>query len=378
MRLSTDLAYLLGVFAGDGSMYYSGGSTRIEIIDGTHVEEEIKYSREFLKNIQEIIYRLFNKKTTIIRKGNKLVLRFRSKRFTETLVEFGFSPGKKGKTVNIPQQFIDNDNLEIAFWIGVMDTDGMIGRKTKKVTLTSISKSLCTSFSKFLQKKNIQHSFFEYKPKTGYSNASLAFVVQINSPFVSKFARIIGFEHPRKKKWLLKHIKKEFYVKRTANFKPFIIEDRIIDYEKIVSNRVFVIDGIKAAEDLELEIKEHSHTKNLPFYEIINASKQKGLSKKEVLKELSDFRFKMSKGSTTSVRLPFVFSNNLATIAEMVRLKEGGIRISRAYTKTCGKDLQKVINDICEIFDVKQSITSKGEITFNSGVLNELFSKVTK
>lgn len=37
-----------------------------------------------------------------------------------------------------------------------------------------------------------------------------------------------------------------------------------------------------------------------------------------------------------------------------------------------------IIKNICKIFDIKPHFTSKGEILFDSGVLNEFFSKVVE
>lgn len=64
--------------------------------------------------------------------------------------------------------------------------------------------------------------------------------------------------------------------------------------------------------------------------------------------------------------------------AKFVRLREGGIGISRNYVRAWNKDPKEVIGNICKIFYVRPHFTSKGEVIFDSGVLRELFSKVIK
>jgi hypothetical protein len=84
----------------------------------------------------------------------------------------------------------------------------------------------------------------------------------------------------------------------------------------------------------------------------------------------------MSKGSTTSVKLPLTVTKELEKIAKFIRLKDGGVRVSKNYIKSWGEDPAKIVKNVCKMFDIKPHFTSKGEILFDSGVLNEFFSKV--
>lgn len=374
MKLSPRLAYLIGVFVGDGSLYTSGGSPRIEISDGTSVEKELKYSTAFMKNLQTIIFNLFGKKTKLIKKQNKIVLKFRCTSFSNFLGSLGFLPGPKAKKVDIPQPIRCDPKLEKAFWIGVLDTDGMTGRKTKRVALTSISKKLCESFHAFLKKQGIHSVLFKYKPTSGYANASDAYVVHINSPFIRKFSEVLCFTHHRKKRWLLNHLKKEFYIQNKVNFEPYLIDNKIIDYSRLFTSRVFVVDGSKLLPTNDDKKAEGSSDVSITaLFAILTPHEEE---KQELLDRLSICRFRLGKKPCNSVKLPHKASESLKNLSKFIRITCGGVKLSQQYITTNGQNAEKIIKDTCDIFDITPKYTSKGEVLFCSGVLQEFFSKV--
>jgi len=363
-KLTEELAYLLGAFVADGSLYKSGHGLRVEFSDGTSVKEELHFSKKFVTRLRNLIEKYFDFNIRIHRKNNKYVLKFRNKKFANWIQSFGFLPGDKSNSVDIPSQ-LRGTSLEKSFWLGVMDCDGMIGRTTKNVTLWSSSKKLCKSFCEFLNKK-IPVTVSERK-----LNDKIYFYVKIRSPFVKAYFDIISFSHPRKLLWLKNHLKNEFYVTNSVNFKEFLIAGNVIDYSKIFSKNVFVVRGSKI-------LREEIAPKNMRFKRLLEILRGKGLSNRQICGLLQSYRWKMSKGSTTSVKLPLIVTGELEKIAKFIRLREGGIGVSKNYINSCGENSEKIIKCICKMFDVKPHFTSKKEIFFDSGVLKEFFSKVVK
>ena len=84
----------------------------------------------------------------------------------------------------------------------------------------------------------------------------------------------------------------------------------------------------------------------------------------------------MSKGSTNSTIIPLYFTQEIIDIAKLIRLRKGGITISRRYTKFFNVNPNFIINKIISIFDILPSYTSKNEPIFCSGVLEIFFSKI--
>ncbi|MFH1630598.1 MAG: LAGLIDADG family homing endonuclease [Candidatus Aenigmatarchaeota archaeon] len=362
MLIDEELSYLLGVFAGDGSLYKSGHSFRVEFSDGTSVTSELKYSLCFMRNIRRIIVRNFKSNPRIRRIDNKFIVRFRNKLFVDWLMSFGFSPGNKSTTVNIPDVLV-NDNYEKHFWMGVMDSDGMIGRTTKNITLWSASKKLCTSFSSFLEINDIVHTMHtrDYNNRTYY-------YIKIRSPFVRRYGEVIGFDHPRKKIWLKNHLKKDFFVQNDIKINDFLIDKTIIDYNKIFRENIFLVDGSR--------LLQTSRDKNMRFREIFSMLKKSGLSVDRIYHNLVGYRWKMSKGSTKSVSLPLMVSQDLLDIAQFCRSRYGGIKISRNYIKAWNRDPYDIMRKVEKLFDIKPNITARGEILYDSGVLGQLFSRI--
>jgi hypothetical protein len=365
MKISNDLSYLLGVFAGDGSLYYSGGSPRVEFCDGSSVENEIKYSEEFLHNIVTIIRQNFDIAPKIFRKGNQFIIKFRNKAFCEWLMNFGFRPGEKCRSADIPLK-IRGSKYERNFWIGVMDTDGMIGRKTKNVTLWSASRKLCESFSKFLNTQSVVNSICGHEMR-----GTVYYCVKIKSAFVRDFSEKIGFHHPRKTLWLKRHIQKSFYVKNNELIGKFLLNDRkTIDYRKIFPRNIYIVGGAR--------ILNKNSEKNSNFQDTFDALVKKGMSRNSVCRIFDNFRWKASKGSTTSIKLPLFVSTELKDITNFIRIRSGGITISKQYIKSWNREPDEIIGTIESLFDIKPKHTCKGELIYDSTVLKEFFTRVTE
>ena len=365
-----DFAYALGNFMADGSFYGSEGNYRFEFSDGSPYKNELNYSLEHISKIKNIFEQLTNKKLPEIRKReNRFVLSFRNKDLAYLFINsLNIKPGPKDYIVDMPEQYLGTA-LERLFWIGYLDGDGSIARKSRRVALESVSSKIMKSFANYLKKQGM--FFSEYKSQRG---DHFSYVILIKSISFRDFAEKIGFLHPLKSKLLAEKLKlKDFYVTNPEPiYKNFLIKDNLIDYTLIFDNSVFIENGAKILRKYDHKGYHYPNTKLL---EVISVMERAGKDKAEILKEINHFRFKKSKGSKNSVTLPLVFDNQLLKFAKFVRIKSGSISFSKRYSQSFGQDFRILVNDFQKIFDITPKYTSKGELLFCSGVLSDFFGK---
>lgn len=372
MRIySYDFAYMIGNFLADGSFYKTKRGDnfeyRFEFTDGTPYKNELKYSRKHLLKIREIIKEFLNKKIPPLRKrGNRFVLSFRDRRLSELfLTLFNFCPGDKSKIVEIPS-FYKNSKYEKYFWIGFLDGDGSIARKSRRIALESMSSNIINSFACYLIKNNILFSKYKSKRANDFS-----YVILIKSVSFRDFADKIGFKHPLKCKLLKEKLKdRDFFIKNEIQFK-----EGLINYTEIFDNSVFIENG----RQLLIKYGDKTyHRPNVRFTEIVSLMKKEGLSVEDILKEIIKYRFKKSKGSINSIKLPLFLDDKIMKIARFVRIRDGGISFSNRYINSFGEDISQILNLTREVFDIDPVYTCKNEPLFCSGVLKDFFNKFVK
>ncbi len=365
-----EFAYFMGTFAGNGSFYFSGRSTRFELCDGIAVEEDLKFSKEFLISVKRILEeKLKGQIKEPKRKGNQYILKFRSKKLSEVMQkEFSIFPGHKTYTIDIPKIYLNHPLIEKEFWLGVMDTDGMVARNSRKISLWSASNNLINSFKKFLSKNNLIFS-----EKERFMNGKKYFGVEVKSPFFKKYTEILGFKHPRKNLWLKRHLKNRSYLNYDLVINNFITKEGNFDFEKIFNtSNIYIIEGKELLKNYGIKRRGNM---NVPFLVLLKSLKPK-IGMEDFYKIVSRHKWKMSKGSTEYVKLPIKPNKNFLRYAKFVRLTSGGIRLSRNYIKAFNENVDEVTEFFIQTFDIHPKFTSKGEILFCSGVLNKLFSKV--
>ena len=365
---NSDFAYLIGNFIADGSFYSTERGYRFEFVDGSPYSNELKYSLEHINHIKKIIENFLDKKLPEVRKrGNRFVLSFRDKNLAKLFItSFKFKPGDKSRVVNIPNLY-RNTIYEKDFWIGYLDGDGSIARKYKKVSVESMSYKIINSFSDYLDRNKI--FFSKYKSIRG---DDYSYVIVIRSVSFKDFCEKIGFRHPLKSRLLKNKLKdKDFFIKNNLN----ISENEIIDYTNIFDNSIFIVNGKKIF--LKYGYQKYLGD-NIRFNEIVSLLHRKGLSKEDILKEIINYRFKKSKGSTNSVKLPLFFNNKFIKIAKFVRIRQGGVSFSKRYIESFNEDFNNILKITEEMFDIKPKYTSKKEPLFCSGVISDFFNKVIK
>lgn len=362
-----DFAYLLGNFMADGSLYFTGKGYRFEFVDGSPYGDELKYSLQHLRKIKKILEGFLNKKLPkIIRKNKKFILKFRDKTLANLfMTELEISPGKKHRIIDIPKIY-KNSKYEKYFWIGYLDGDGSIARKSRKVSVESMSEKIIESFANYLKQKGILFSKYKSKRKDDYS-----YVIIIRSVSFRDFTNEIGFKHPLKSKLLSQKLKdKDFFVQNEINVKK-----GVIDYTKIFDDSVFIENG----RSVFLKYGETKyHRSNVRFREVVLLLKKNKLTNKEILDEITKYRFKKSKGSTNSIKLPLSINKDILKLAKFVRIRDGGISFSKKYVESFNENFDEILKLTENTFDIKPKFTCKNEPIFCSGVISDFFNKIIK
>ncbi len=368
---SPKFAYFYGYFVADGSYYKDLRGNRFEFSDGTSVKEELKYSFGFMNNIKTIIEDILQKNLFTIRKReNKYILNFRSKYLDKVFRNYFYiKPGAKSFSIKIPNFYI-NTSLEKYFWLGVMDGDGMVARKSRKISLETGSVKLIEAFKNFLYRNNIT---FKESGRTMRQNKFYRITIKTN--FFRNYCSKLGFLHPRKRLWLSEHLKtNDFYKNNIIKTEDYILTNNIIDYGKIFnSSRIMIVNGKELLKEYGLK---HRGRKNRKFIEILQKFNSKNISKTELFKSLFSYRWKMSKGSTTSIKVPLYFNQDVLDVARFIRLRDGSVTLSRNYIKSFNLNPDKIIRMFEQLFDIKPKYTCRGEPIFCSGVLKIFFSKI--
>ena len=364
-----DFVYALGNFMADGSFYGSEGNYRFEFVDGSPYKKELNYSLEHISKIKKIFEQLTNKKLPEIRKReNRFVLSFRNKDLASLFMNsLGIKPGPKDYIVDIPHLYI-NTHLEKLFWIGYLDGDGSIARKSRRIALESVSSKIIESFAKYLKRQGILFSKYESKRGDHFS-----YVVLIKSVSFRDFAHRIGFSHPLKARLLEEKLKKKdsFVNNEPLNYERFLINGKFIDYTKIFDDSVFIENGIAILRKCGFN---KYHSPNVKLSKISSFMAQEGKDKIEILKEINNYRFKKSKGSMNSVTLPLYFDPLLLKFAKFIRIRHGNVSFSKRYTKSFDENFEQLLKEFELIFNISPKFTGKNEPIFCSGVLSSFFN----
>lgn len=365
----SDFVYALGNFMADGSFYVSDRDYRFEFVDGSPYKDELVYSSGHINHIKSIFERLLSKKLHEIRqRENRFVLKFRDKNLASLFIKvLKIKSGPKDYTVDIPKRYV-NTPFERIFWVGYLDGDGSIARDSRRIALESVSSKLINSFASYLEKQGIFYSKYKSKRADHFS-----YVVLIKTVSFRDFASKIGFYHPLKLKLLNEKLEKKdsFITNEPLNYEKILIDGNIIDYLKIFDDSVFIENGIDILR--KYGYKKY-HGQNVKLSDVASLMTQINKSKIEILKEINNYRFKKSKGSTNSVILPLYLDPILLKIARFIRIRPGNISFSKRYTESFNENFDQLLKDFKTIFDIDPKYTSKSEPLFCSGVLSDFFN----
>ena len=197
-KLTTELAELCGILAGDGhlSRYISKKRTDYKIYFSGHLTDD----KEYMSYIQNLFYKVTGKSLYKYKKKNYIELVARSKELLEMFENIGIPVGKKSHIVRIPKQIKNDLKLSCAFVRGVADTDfSLVYRKRKtvrnypRITTDLASKNLINDICEVLDKLRIKYNGPYVRKR----------VTRLNYPYTNYEIDICG--HNNLKLWM-KHI----------------------------------------------------------------------------------------------------------------------------------------------------------------------------
>ena len=224
-----ELAYLSGVICGDG--HIAKDLNELVIADGSTRDSLACYSFDFMRYINEILKRSFNQNCSLIRIKRYWRLRCGSSLICRIMnCVYEIPRGCKCRFIKLPS-ILKNKRLESLFWRGMFDTDGSARDKGKGIRIVTSSRILNSEFLDFCRRRGI---IIFNKNRRGKYESGVA------EESVLKFARIIGFSHPRKRKILIEYLKKGASYKVSKNKVPNKKLEKVIEYLRSYKDNVYI------------------------------------------------------------------------------------------------------------------------------------------
>lgn len=167
IELTTELAELCGIIAGDGHIHRHVSKKRVNYIVSIHGDksEEVEY----FNYISSLFVNVFNKTPGIRETKDSLCLYAHSKFIVAELEKLGMIIGKKARIVRIPKIFLNQKDLALAFLRGLADTDFSITfRKAKRkrhsypiIKAEFASEKIIEDIQIILRRLKINHCMFK-------------------------------------------------------------------------------------------------------------------------------------------------------------------------------------------------------------------------
>ena len=188
--MTEDLAEFLGYLAGDGAIC----ENKIEFHNSNKYLRE-RY-RELIKSLFGVDSREFKSHTTTVVQVTSKIL---SKMVADLM---GIKFGKKASIISVPEAILKSNNKVLgAFLRAYFDCDGFVDKKRRTIELSTASKKMAKQIQLSLLRFGIIASLKSKKVKQ-YNNA-VVYRIYIQGDEVNKFAKEIGFSHPKKKRRIL-------------------------------------------------------------------------------------------------------------------------------------------------------------------------------
>jgi len=174
-----EIAYLVGVIAGDGSLTKTKRKR-----GGFHYQLRVYTGkREYLELLNNIIKKHFSLEGRIIqdkRKENAYLLEIKNATIFFYFVIHGNEIGKK-KDFKIPKKIKKNKGYFLEYLAGLVDTDGHICNK--RIQLKQKSERLLKEISKIANKAGLNCT----KPKVNYTNNVPYYYIRLDNNLPLKF-----------------------------------------------------------------------------------------------------------------------------------------------------------------------------------------------
>ena len=207
LKLNEDLAYILGVLAGDGYIDYSSGRR-------THSIGLSATDKEFVEKFREILFNFFKiKSSDEFRKSRKekwnaqYITRLCSKEACDFINHLGEFKKDNWRVPDI----IRNANAKIrcTFIKGFFDSEGEIDKRIGRVGATSMNLEGLKEIGDLLNGLSIRNTII--KIKDNRPNTHQKYRIRIHDKnSIRLFASLIGFTIARKQKILKEYLSKSF------------------------------------------------------------------------------------------------------------------------------------------------------------------------
>lgn len=195
LKLNKDLAYILGVLAGDGYMDYS--NKRMTYYIGLSATD-----KEFVERFKTVLFDFFKiKSTNEFRKSkketwnNQYITRLCSKEVCGFINSFGNFCKDKWRVPDIIKN--SENNIKCAFLKGFFDSEGEIDSKAKRIGATSMNLKGLEEIENLLKSIGIISTMI--KKKDTRLNASQKYILRLQDrKSMELFYKNIGFTIQRK------------------------------------------------------------------------------------------------------------------------------------------------------------------------------------
>ena len=202
INLNPEICELIGAFIGDGYMG-NYGKRKDKYLIGFAGDKKLDYDYyvNYLKPLIKRNYPFCNPRIYLRTDENTIMMRINSKELYTIFLNLGFSPGKKSRTIFIPDYIFYGSKKHLNSTLrGIFDTDGCIffDKRQKylkpypRITYQTSSEKLFDQLEQYLSS---YFSLYINKNKT-----KLRFTLEIyGHEQLRKFFKIIGFSNIRHK-----------------------------------------------------------------------------------------------------------------------------------------------------------------------------------
>ncbi len=194
MNNREELAELVGIILGDGSLYVNVKHQIYQFAMMGHIKNDREYYESFLLPLLEKHFGK-NFKVNLITKTNGIRIRSQERSTVKKISELGIPIGNKVKNnVKIPEWIFANKKLIKACIRGLVDTDGFVtpitGRNYSYIWFSSKVTGIQKSFSRSMKLLELKTSKWRIRNDTG------AQIYLGSKQMIEKYYREINFNNP--------------------------------------------------------------------------------------------------------------------------------------------------------------------------------------
>jgi hypothetical protein len=219
--ITPNVAYLCGVFAGDGNISYRENKKEYSITCAGNPIDERKFYHEVIGPMFKELFR-FSPKIKHFKSDNTYGFVIFSKGLTTYLTEYiGLPKGKKYSKLCIPKKLKEKEELIVCFIRGLFDTDGCITFKKRyrdypyypTISISSKSPSFILEVSNFLKIHGFTfYEVYNYKIKDKRFKKGFNLISRIELNGIERlqgFMENIGFKNPKHLNKISKYYEKK-------------------------------------------------------------------------------------------------------------------------------------------------------------------------